>query len=243
MILKNAKIFLAQYDISGQLNQVAVQSAVEAKPDPRFGHTTKVHEAGLFENALSGTCLHKYGVGEIDEVLFTRIGVAGVPMTVSPNGAAAGDVAFFMRALQASYAPFEAPVGELHGGSFAAEGDAGYRLVRGQVFVAPGSRTASFNSSVIELGAVSSEQRLVAALHVLSASGTTPTLTAIVKSAAAADFLSPTNRLSFAQATAPTSELLTVVGPITQAFYRVDVTIGGTTPNFSLVCVVGITGK
>ena len=41
-------------------------------------------------------------------------------------------------------------------------------------------------------------------------------------------------------ATAAGSELVSLAGPLTDTFYRVDWTISGTTPSFSFAVVVGI---
>jgi hypothetical protein len=94
----------------------------------------------------------------------------------------------------------------------------------------------------VELGAVAAGQRVYAALHVIDpVSGTSPTLDVTLKSAALVGFGSPTTRLTFTQATEPTSELLSAAGAITDEFWRVDFSIGGTdTPTFPFIVVVGI---
>jgi hypothetical protein len=243
MILRNVKIYFAEHHLSGSFNQVALTSECEPKPNTTFGTTTKTSEAGLFANAISGQVLYDGGA-VLDGIFDAKLALAGQPITVSPDGADAGDIAYFMAARQGSYTPFSAPVGELHGGSFAAEGDSGYRLVRGRVFVGSGNRDATFSSGVIELGPTTADQRIVAVIHVLAAAADAdPTLAAVVKSAPASDFAAPSDRITFAVATDTTSELKTVVGPVTDEFFRVDVSIGGTNPAFNVVIAVGIVGK
>jgi hypothetical protein len=240
MLLRDVKIYQGEYDLSGDHNQIAIATRVDAKVKTTFGAAARISEAGLFESKANGQVGIAYGADEVDAVLFSKLAQSDIPVTLSPDGGAAGEVAHFFQAMLASYEPMGVSVGDLHVGRWAAEGSGGYPMIRGIVFVAAGSRTASFNSSVIELGAVAAGQRLFAAIHVLSASGTTPTLDAIVKSDDGSGFASPTNRITLAQKTAIGSEFASVAGAITDTFYRVDVTIGGTSPDFSAVIVVGI---
>lgn len=241
MLLRDAKIYLDKYDLSGDHNMVTLNVECNAVPNTTFGSTTETAEAGLFKNAASGQVLVTYGAGEVDDVLFGKIAVANTPITISPDGGNAGEVAYFMQALQAAYTPIDGTVGDLHVAKWAAQGDGGKRMVRGTIFYDASSTFATTgSSSVIALGAVSSSQRLFAALHVISASGTSPTLTVTVKSDAASDMASPATPLTFTQATAATAELISVAGPITDEYYRVDLTVGGTSPVFRAVVVVGI---
>ena len=78
------------------------------------------------------------------------------------------------------------------------------------------------------------------AFHAFSFGGTTPTITVIVQSAALVGFGSPTTRLSFTLANGVTSEMLSVAGPITDAFWRVSYTVTGPTPLIYFSTVAGI---
>jgi len=51
---------------------------------------------------------------------------------------------------------------------------------------------------------------------------------------------SATSRMVFAQATGITSEWLPLAGAITDDYWRLAVTVGGTTPSFNYVVVLGI---
>jgi hypothetical protein len=116
--------------------------------------------------------------------------------------------------------------------------------VRGQIAHPPGTpRTADGTGPALTLGAVPAGKRLYAALHVLSASGTTPSLTARIESAATGDagFTSPTTRLTFAAAAAPGGQILRTTGDaITDTRWRLAWTITGTTPSFLLAASAGI---
>jgi len=63
----------------------------------------------------------------------------------------------------------------------------------------------------------------------------------VVQSDDAQAFLSPTDRITFAQATAIGAQWATPVsGAITDDWWRLSYTIGGTNPSFMVIVVVGI---
>jgi hypothetical protein len=79
-------------------------------------------------------------------------------------------------------------------------------------------------------------------MHVLSASGTNPTLVMAVQSATTEAFGTPTERLALPQVIAPGGWWATPgAGPFTDEWWRVSYTIGGTAnPNFLAVVILGI---
>jgi hypothetical protein len=103
------------------------------------------------------------------------------------------------------------------------------------------SRTSSSTGTGRQLGAVAAGKSMYAALHVISASGTNPTLDVILQSDDNASFTSATSRITFTQATGRTSQLSSVAGAITDDYWRVSYTIGGTnTPTFAFAVTAGI---
>lgn len=233
------KIYVAQYDLSGDLNKVTGpgNGATKLKKTV-FTNTAENAAVGLWMPKCSAQGFVNFGTGNVHEALRANLGLADVPVTVSPESGAAGEVAVFMNALEAVYNLGD-KVDTMLPFSVEAEGR-GTPAIAGRIFVAAGNKTATGTSGVIQLGAVSSAQRVYAVMHVLSASGTTPTLDVTVKSAALVGFGTPTTRLTFAQKTAAGYEFLSAAGAITDQFWRVDYTIGGTTPTFSFVVSVGI---
>lgn len=240
-VLTNAKIYLAQYDISGFLNSVRLDYSAKALNDSRFGHRTEINKGGVKSVAFAIGGFGDPGDAGMEAIAFNRIGTSDLPLTASPIGAAAGDVAYFFKALKASMKTL-GQHGELMPYQGTASASGGVPLVRGKVFVSDAAaKTATGTSGIIQLGAVSATQRVYAALHVLSASGTNPTLDVTVKSDALVGFSTPATQITFAQATEATSEHLSTAGAITDVQWRVDYTIGGTdTPTFTFVVVVGI---
>lgn len=245
LVYTNVKTYLGEYDISGFMNRVALDYAAAALKDTRMGNTTEVNKGGVKTVSFSIGGFGDPGASGMEAIAQGKIGTANIPLTCSPDGAAVGGVAYFFNALKASMTPPFGPHGVLapFAGTAVGGGSSIDKLVRGQVFVSSAvAKTATGTSSIVQLGPVSATQRVYAALHVIdTVSGTNPTLDVTVKSAALVGFGSPTTRLTFTQATAKTSELLSAAGAITDEFWRVDFTIGGTnTPTFPFIVVVGI---
>ena len=77
-------------------------------------------------------------------------------------------------------------------------------------------------------------------LHVLSADGTLPTLDVTVQSDTADTFGSPITALTFAEKSAAGSEAVANTTASADTWYRVNYELGGTTPDFSFVVVLGV---
>lgn len=241
MILTSPAIYLGQFDCSGFLNKVSLSFKFAPEPNARFGDLARVKRAGLRmdSGAFSGYADPDVSSG-MESIGMSKLGLANVPFAVSPVGGAVGDVAYFFKAMKADLETFGEHGKQMPYVGNVVSGSDGRPAARGSVLLAKAARTVSANSAVTQVGAVSATQRLYAALHVFAKSGTTPTLDVAVKSAALVGFGTPTTRVSFTQATAETSEIVSVAGAITDAFWRVDATIAGTSPSFTFAVLVGI---
>lgn len=239
-VLQNVKTWLAGYELSGQMNALALRDGVELHDATVFNAAGRVRKAGLADVDAQLEGYWRGGADEIDEILATRIGVADVPMTIAPNAGSEGDRAFAFRALAGQYVP-GGRIGQLFAFSVSAQGSAGVRLVRGTL-LHNAARTATANGTARNLGAVLAAQKLYAALHVVAVAGVTPTLDVILQSDNAEGFPSATNRITFAQKAAIGAEwAVPVAGAITDDWWRLAWTIGGTgSPSFTFVVVVGI---
>jgi hypothetical protein len=105
------------------------------------------------------------------------------------------------------------------------------------------SRTSTSTGTGRQLGAVVAGKSMYAALHVISASGTNPTLAVILQSDDNAGFTTATSRITFSTATASANraQLSSVAGAITDDYWRISYTIGGTsTPTFAFAVTAGI---
>lgn len=175
----------------------------------------------------------------LDELLYSYLGTSDVAQSFS-IGSADGSVGYTMKSLATSYVPME---GEPAGLAMARlSGSSSGAIARGAL-IHPDTtaRTSSGTGTAREIGALSSSQRLYAGLHVIAASGTSPTLDVVVQSDTTG-FPSPTSRITFSQATATANrhQFSSVAGAITDTFWRVSYTIGGTSPSFRFAVIVGI---
>lgn len=236
-IYKNVKAYLGGRDISGDLNKVALSYGAELQDDTVFGDTTRSNKAGLktIGAALEGF-VQSDGTDAIEDIIWDKFATADEVLTISPESGAAAEVAFSFKSVLANYSP-GGQVGDLYAFSVDANGTG--TIYRGTI-METGAKTVTADGTARELGAVSSTQKLYASLHVIAASGTTPTLDVVIQSDDAQGFLSATNRITFAQMTTIGAQLLTADGAITDTWYRAVMTLGGTSPSFTVVIVVGI---
>jgi len=161
------------------------------------------------------------------------------PLSVAATSADGG-VAYTMRTVMSTLSPLGGSVGDLSALSVDAVGAGGVRPVRGLIMHPETARATSGSGVARQLGAVSSSQTVYAALHVVAASGTTPTLDVIVESDDASGFATPTTRLTFAQTAGKTAGWQSAAGAIADDWWRVGWTVGGTDPSFTFAVVVGI---
>lgn len=237
-IIRAQKVWLAQFDVSGDLRGLAINDGVELAEATALGDTGRRRRAGLFAPALHLEGFWNGGANAIDDVLFARVGVEDAPLSIGAETGADGEIAYMLRLLVGEYVP-GAPIGEMFGFSVSAHGSSGERLVRGTI-LHNATRTATVNGTGRQLGTVSATQKIYAALHVTAASGTTPTLDVTVQSDDNSAFTTPTARITFAQAVASTSEWKSAAGAITDDWWRIVATIGGTGPSFTFIATVGI---
>lgn len=239
-VLLDCRLFAVGADLSGASNKIEMSAEVEDKDTTNYrsqGHKELL--GGLASTEITGEGQWEAGdPGLVDDASWSQLGGRG-PWTVCPNDSTVGALAYFTQALRSSYAQGDA-VGEVAPWSGTAMSS--WPLVRGQIAHPPGTpRTATGTGTGLELGAVAAGQRLYAAVHVLSAAGTTPSITARVESDDSDTFASATTRLTFDAATAAGGQILRTTGDaVTDTWWRIAWTITGTTPSFLFCSAVGV---
>ena len=153
-------------------------------------------------------------------------------------GSADGSLAYTFRGIPVSYTPFEGSVGDLAMARMSGS-SASSPVVRGALVHPVTARTSSGSGTGRQIGAVQAGKAMYAALHIVAASGTSPTLDVKVQSDDNAGFASPTDRITFTQATGTGAQFDSVAGAITDDYWRIVYTIGGTTPSFTFAAVIG----
>ena len=234
-VLKDQKLWFGGYDVTGKANALGLDCGAEAVDDTVFGDTTRSRTGGL--KTVAAQVEGFFDAAALGSVLYDNIGVKDVPMSFGAQGGAENDVAYTFLA-NLGQLQLGDEIGGMFDFSVGAEGSGD--LIRATL-MHNAARTATANGTARQLGAVSATEKLYAALHVVAASGTTPTLDVTVESDDASGFASPTTRITFAQKTAIGSEWATpVAGSITDDWWRITWTITGTGPSFTFAVVVGI---
>ena len=195
---------------------------------------------GLKSSTVSLGLMQDNAASSVDETAWALLGTADVPHSIVTNSAD-GSTAYLFRGVPLSYTPTMSAVGELAMTQISGQSSSG-GIVRGNL-IHPGSasRTASGVGTGRQLGAVIAGKSLYVALHVLSASGSTPSLTVIVQSDDNGSFTTPTTRVTFTAATTGnTYQWGSVAGAITDDYWRISYTISGSGPAFSFAVTAGI---
>ncbi len=232
-VMNDVELWFDAYRLRGYMNAAALDDAAEIHDTTAFGDAGRRRLSGLRSIALSMEGFHD---STADGILYNALGVAGKPVSIAPLGGTAGNLAYLFRALSGEYQPGNAAVGEPLKFSVKAEGSEGEPLVRG-ILLYNATAVASGNGSGFQHGALASGKNLYAALHVLAISGT---LDAVVQSDDNGSFTTPTNRITFAQQSAIGSAWATpVAGPITDDYWRINLTLGGGSPSAQFLVTLG----
>lgn len=239
--LTNCKIWLAEYDLSSDLNAVAIDQAVEQLDATVFGLGTKITKPGLLDLKASIAGLINLGSGLSEEFLSSKLGLADVPLTIGPTTGAEGEPAYSFPAALATFNPLSGKVTDTTMQHFTADARASsVRLVRGTIGH-NAARTVTGTGTIFNLGAVAAGQSLYGILHVPAISGG-PTVTIKIQSAPTVGFAAPVDRITFTAVTTKTSQYaVPILGPITDAFFRVTWTfVGGAGPSITFITNIGI---
>lgn len=250
-VMTDAKIYVGGYNLSGFSNEAHLSMSPAILDASVFGGgSTRRNVPGLIDFKLeaAGFMDYVFPIGaaplpqteSFNSALFAMIDdVTGVG-SIAPLGNAEGDLCYTTQQIPSKFDPLGGAVGSLL--PFKLEMNAlGVKVIRGTVG-GLGLKTVTGNSATgIQLGAVSATQRLYCGLHVVGASGTTPTLDVIVRSSTVIGMAAPTTRLTFSQFTTLVgASWQSIAGPITDTFFDVKWTIAGTTPNYVIFVVIGI---
>lgn len=242
-VLANTRLFMAGADLTTVNNKVELAAEAEEKDCTAFTASGEVWKEVL--GGLRSTSMNASGqweaddtaLGKIDDTAWTTLGSV-TPVSACPATAAVSSLDWFTGFLRTNY-QLGGAVGDV--APWSANGSGNWPLVRGVVAHDPGTaRTATGNGTSIQLGAVPSNKQLYAALHVLSVSGTTPSLTVTIQTDNATGFPSSATALTFSAANAKGGQILRTAGPITDDWVRASWTISGSSPSFLFLVSVGI---
>ncbi len=236
-VLTNAQVRFGGRDITGILNQISLEANRALPESTVFGQTSVRRVSGVRDANI--TVNGWWDSGADLDVFTQHTGNASEVLSVVPENATEGSVAYSLQGEQATYNP-----GAAHGEvfPFSLELQSRNPLIQGRL-LGSGTKSATGNSSPFQLGNVPAGSRVWAALHVTSQAGTSPTIDVILESDSDSAFSgSETTRITFAQVTTTLSaQILSAAGSITDVHWRLAWTLGGGSPVYDIFAVVGIT--
>lgn len=243
-VLKNCKLYLDGWDLSGTSNALSLTREVDEVECTVWGDAAHRYMPGLehvkFEHQGYASSTGTVTLDQ-EDVMYAKLATASVPMMVCPTTGAVNTPAHFCPQMESKY-QWGGSIGEMNAYTVSGVGQ-GQPLILGRIMMT-GAKTTTTTGTAYELGAVTAAQYLYAQLHVFAKSGTNPTLDVVVESDDAEAFSSAATKLTFAQiagASVPTAVWATpVAGAITDTWWRVKATLGGTNPSFTFAVAVGI---
>ena len=206
IVLKNAKIYMHGYDLSGNVNNLTLTESADIHDRTTFGSSARKRLAGLRNVDLSVSGFFDASSSkQIDPVAYPRIGTTEEVVSVMPDGSTEGSRAFFTKNVIAEYSP-SGSIGEMFGFNLVGNGD--YDLIRGKVLKKSTASTTG-TGTAIDLGSRTTTQTLSAAIHCKSISSSGATLDVSVQSACSSGFGTVTTEIQFTQITdsSPIAEL------------------------------------
>jgi len=242
-VLTDARIYWATADLTGFGNKIELQATQKDLPTTNFasqGWNERV--GGLFEGSVAADVMWQAGdLSMPDDAWWANFASATVPVSAAPTSGAVNSLIYLTRVLESEYKP-GGKIGELL--MAASTGKTDRPVVRGTVMHPQGTaRTTTGTGTGIQVGAVGAAQRMYANLHVFSVSGTTPSITVSLQSSVDNTFASPTTRITFNASTAFDAQHLSLLGAVTDTWWRAAWTISGTTPSFLFNVSAGVGPK
>lgn len=235
-VLTDSTLLVGGYDLTGDTNQQQMVLATQERDSTTFGSGgARQYKAGLVDVDFTHAGFVNYSLGE--PIWYPQIGASSTHVvTFAPTGADDGELAYTAQALTTTVQE-NGTVGDMF--AYTASGSGSTTWVGGTIMHPDTARTTSGDGTGYQLGAVAATETLYGSLHVIAASGTSPTLDVIVESDDNGSFTSATTQLTFSQFSAVGAEWQSTAGPITDDYFRVSYTIGGSGPSFTFVVTLG----
>ena len=239
-VLTDVKVLFDGRDLSGELSNVSLEYTAETPDKTAFGDVTRTRLPGILDIVAthSGWWDIVSATDDLDADLIAQIGAASSLMTMSDSGGTLGDFTYSFPT-QAAVLTRGGSHGEIMAFSITVNTDG--PLVRGVVMENSAFATTT-DGTARQVGAAIAGESIYSNLHVTAVSGTNPTLDVTVESDATNSFSgSETLRLTHPQLTAVGSNRQILAGAVTDPWWRLTMTIGGTdTPTFTVFGSIGI---
>lgn len=233
-ILKDQRVFVAGKEVSQYTRAVSLSAAAEALDSTALNQDARAATAGLLSSEFSLSLL--FDDQAAMDSLVNSVHGSAVLISVGVVAGADGEPVYFSRMVPLSSTPVQGAAGDLVQIDLGAQG--ADSLYRGTIMAPLASRGSDGSGVVRQLGAASS--KVVLAAHVVSVSGTTPSLTIDAESDDNPGFTTPTARASLSGITAAGGYLTSAAGAVTDTYWRVSWTIGGASPSFTFIVYLAL---
>lgn len=237
--LLNAKAYVAQFDLSGDVNAIALQYAADTPDVTNFGSGgTRERIGGLKTVDMQLEGFWDGATDRVDQAMFPKVGLADQLITVAPDTAAEGARAFAFLSAISKYAP-GALVGEAF--KFSLSGEASSSPLVGGAILHNATRTANGNGTAIGLGAQPAGRRIFLGVHLLALTGG-GALDVALDSDDNAGMSSPTLSIVGTGPQSTVGGFLAVqptLQPGSETWWRVRWVLTGTTPSATFLAFLG----
>lgn len=234
-----ARIYVGSFEFTSFSNQAEWGGDVAVKEVTTFGTDFQQFVPSLKTFQCNTAGFNDYAGASVDEVVRGLYGSRRVA-TLTNTTPATGNLAHVGQGI----------VGGWRAINIAAPGDVpstgivigdGYTATGQLTQISTSTVTATGNSTPVNVGAVATGRTILAAIHVLSVTGTTPSLTAQLASSTTSGGAYTARGTAGAAITAAGDQLITAAGPFTDTWWRLNYTVSGTTPVFTVVASIAIT--
>ena len=218
-VLTNATIWYGGYDLTGATNEITMNAARAEKPVSRFGDTVEATYPGAM---TVGVEANGFWDSALDGPQFTQLTAPTTswPLTVCPDGGDESETAYGLDGYSFNYSTMEAAFGQSVPYRLSIKAKSGTSLARGAVMLPKATILDTTLGTKIQVGAVSSSQKLVAHFHLFALTGVS-SWTLYAMSDADSSGGGETIRATQASVTsAPSSYTLEASGPITDTWWQ-----------------------
>ena len=238
----DARIYIGSFEWTSFTNQAEVGFDVATQDVTTFGSSFTQYVPGLKTMTFNVAGFNDYAGASLDEWTRANVGTRRV-CTIANATPATGGAAYVGYGQFDAKRMMNAAVGAVP--TVTAQVGDGYTAEGLLTQISTSTVTATGNSTPQQVGAVASGRTILAAIHVLSVTGTTPSLTCQLASSTTLGGAYTARGSAGAAITAAGDQLITIAAPFTgstDGFWRINYTVSGTTPVFTVVATIAITG-
>jgi len=258
LIWKNCKLYLAGYDLSGDMNRMGLRYNAEILDVTKYGSSSRQRRPGLkdveidgggFWNASSGMPTNPGTTYQKpDPVIFNEVGTTNGGISILPNGTQLGSIAYMVPGITAEYNP-AGSIGDMLEFDFSAFGNEklgrGQLLMQGITTTDKASASPRNASTGRNLGVATTDYKIVTSCHVLASTGAPGGVIGLeISASTAADFSgSPTTLYTISVSTDDIGEALwnsTKMPSTSHGYVRAKTSQGGTSDKkFKIILTIG----